>query len=569
MSLRPHPIAPVPEATARIARAAFPKGNPYLTLRDTLGTMFDDADFATLLPVCGQPSLPPWRLALVTIMQFRENLADRHAAEAVRARIDWKYLLGLALDDPGFDFSVLSEFRDRLLAGHAEHRLLDTLLVHCRAVGLLKPRGQQRTDATHVLAAVRALTRLELLGETLRATLNDLATVAPTWVQGIAPLAWYERYGKRIEDTRLPQAEAARTAYTEQVGSDGWLLLDTLDTAEVPKTLLDRASVATLRQVWQQHFERLPDDAGLPGASGLRRVRLKASPDTPRAAHQVESPYEVDARYRRKGGASWIGYSVHLSETCDPTTPHLLTHVHTTPATMHEAMCTATIQQALVDKDYAPQEHLVDAAYVDAELLVSSQTAHGITLRGPARPNVHWQTTVEGAYTLADFAVDWEHQQVRCPQGKTSARWTERVHKSKPPYIQVRFSQQACGACGARARCTQAKQAARSIQLHPQDQWEALQAARAWYASAEGQDVYKRRAGIEGTLAQGVRAFGLRRARYRGLQKTHLQHIAITAAINVERIVAWLEERPRATTRTSRFALLAPIDTLSASGESL
>jgi transposase len=138
-----------------------------------------------------------------------------------------------------------------------------------------------------------------------------------------------------------------------------------------------------------------------------------------------------------------------------------------------------------------------------------------------------------------------------------------------PPSIQVRFSQQDCGACSARARCTQAKQAARSIQLHPQDQWEALQTARAWYASAEGQAVYKRRAGIEGTLSQGVRAFGLHRARYRGLQKTHLQHLAITAAINVERIVAWLEERPRATTRTSRFALLAPVDTLPASGESL
>jgi transposase len=559
----------VPDDTARIARAAFPKGNPYLTLRDALGTIFQDEAFATLFPVCGQPGLPPWRLALVTIMQFRENLADRQAAEAVRARIDWKYLLGLELDDPGFDFSVLSEFRDRLLAGHAEHQLLDTLLVHCRTVGLLKVRGQQRTDATHVLAAVRALTRLELLGETFRATLNDLATVAPAWVQGIAPIPWYERYGKRIEDTRLPQVEAARTAYAEQVGRDGLLLLDILDAAEVPQALRDRASVATLRQVWQQHFDRLPNDGGSSGAPGPHHVRVKASQDTPRAAHQVESPYDVEARYSRKRGAPWVGYTVHLSETCDPTTVHLLTHVHTTPATVHEAMCTATIQQALVDKDCAPQEHLVDAAYVDAELLVSSQTAQGITLRGPARPNVNWQTKVEGAYTLADFAVDWEHQQVRCPQGKTSARWAERVHQSQPPYIQVRFSQHDCGVCGARARCTQAKQAARSIKLHPQEQWEALQAARAWYASAEGQEVYKRRAGIEGTLSQGVRAFGLRRTRYQGLQKTHLQHIAITAAINVERIVAWLEERPRATTRTSRFAALAPLATLPASGDYL
>ena len=122
MSLRPQPLEPVPEDTARVARAAFPKGNPYLPLRDQLGTIFQDEDFAALFPVCGQPGLSPWRLALVTLMQFRENLADRQAAEAVRARIDWKYLLGLELTDPGFNFSVLSEFRDRLLAGSAEER---------------------------------------------------------------------------------------------------------------------------------------------------------------------------------------------------------------------------------------------------------------------------------------------------------------------------------------------------------------------------------------------------------------------------------------------------------------
>src|SRR5215831_18222084 len=205
MSLHPHVITPVPEDTARVARAAFPKGHPSLTFRDALGTIFQDEDFAALFPAWGQPALPPWRLALVTLMQFRENLADRQAAEAVRARIDWKYLLSLELTDPGFDFSVLSEFRDRLLAGSAEELLLEKLLEQSRALGWLKPRAQQRTDSTHVLAAMRVLTRLELVAETLRAALNALATVAPTWLQGVAPLAWDERYGKRIEQTRLPQ----------------------------------------------------------------------------------------------------------------------------------------------------------------------------------------------------------------------------------------------------------------------------------------------------------------------------------------------------------------------------
>src|SRR4051794_3827443 len=199
MSLHPQqPLLPVPEQTARIARAAFPKGSPYLTLRDTLGTIFEDGHFADLYPKQGQPACPPWRLALITLMQFREGLSDRQAAEAVRARIDWKYLLGLELSDPGFDFSVLCAFRDRLLAGGAQERLLERVLEIARELGVLKARGRQRTDSTHVLAAVRTLNRLELVAETLRAALNATAAVAPDWLRTLAPSAWYERYGRRL-----------------------------------------------------------------------------------------------------------------------------------------------------------------------------------------------------------------------------------------------------------------------------------------------------------------------------------------------------------------------------------
>ena len=107
MSLRPQPVPPVPQETARIARAAFPAGNPYLTLRDEFGTIFSDEDFAHLYPTRGQPAEIPWRLALVTVLQFVEHLSDRQAADAVRGRIDWKYALGLELSDPGFDSTVL------------------------------------------------------------------------------------------------------------------------------------------------------------------------------------------------------------------------------------------------------------------------------------------------------------------------------------------------------------------------------------------------------------------------------------------------------------------------------
>jgi transposase len=277
MSLHPSIIAPVPDETARVAHAAFPKGHPSLTLRDALGTIFQDDDFAALFPAWGQPGLPPWRLALVTIMQFRENLADRQAAEAVRARIDWKYLLSLELTDPGVDFSVLSAFRDRLLAGSAEELLLDKLLERCRALGLLKARGPQRTDSTHVLAAIRVLNRLELVAETLRAALNAVATVAPAWLQAVTPLAWYERSSRRIEESRLPKDKAAREAYAQMVGEDGFLFLDALDTPETPEELRALPSIEALRRTWQRHYERTVDEAMAAGGGAQRRVRFKTN----------------------------------------------------------------------------------------------------------------------------------------------------------------------------------------------------------------------------------------------------------------------------------------------------
>jgi transposase len=273
----PHIVEPVPEETARVAHAAFPKGHPYLTFRDALGTIFQDEDFTALFPAWGQPGLPPWRLALVTIMQFRENLADRQAAEAVRARIDWKYLLSLELTDPGFDFSVLSEFRDRLLAGSAAELLLDTLLERCRALGLLKARGQQRTDSTHVLAAIRVLNRLELVAETLRAALNAVATVAPAWLQAVTPLAWYERYSRRIEESRLPKDTAAREAYAQMVGEDGFHFLDALEAPDAPQEARELPVIATLRRTWQRHYDRTVDERAGAAGGATHRVRFKAT----------------------------------------------------------------------------------------------------------------------------------------------------------------------------------------------------------------------------------------------------------------------------------------------------
>ena len=221
MGLQPQPSTPVPPQTRQVAQAAFPHGNRYLQLRDTLGTLYTDALFADLFPQRGQAAQAPWQLAVVTPLQFAGNFSGRQAADAVRSRIDWKYLLGLELTDAGFDFSILSEFRQRLVVGKAEERLLNHLLVCCQDHNWLKAGGKQRTDSTHVLARIRAMNRLECVGETMRFTLNSLAVLLPDWLASHLQPEWAARYGPRAEEYRLPHTKPQRVAHAQQVGQDG------------------------------------------------------------------------------------------------------------------------------------------------------------------------------------------------------------------------------------------------------------------------------------------------------------------------------------------------------------
>ena len=210
MCLHPRPVDPVPEQTARVARAAFLNGNPYMRMRDKLGTIFEDDQFVRLFPERGKPAFSPWRLALATIMQFSEDLSDRQAVDAVRSRIDWKYALSLELEDPGFDASVLCEFRTRLLDNGDEHLLFDALLERFREMGLVKARGRQRTDSTHVLACARNLQRLELVGEAMRRALNAMAVAVPGWLRRCARPEWAARYARPFDDRWLPKGKEER-----------------------------------------------------------------------------------------------------------------------------------------------------------------------------------------------------------------------------------------------------------------------------------------------------------------------------------------------------------------------
>jgi transposase len=244
-----------------VAHAAFATGNAYLRMRDELERLVDDDDLAHLFPRRGQPAERPWRLALITIFQFAEDLSDRQAADAVRARIDWKYALGLELENPGFDHTVLSEFRGRLVESNAERLLLDVLLERFRRLGLLKAHGRQRTDSSHVLAAVRALNRLELVRETFRHTLDVLATAVPAWLQDHARPEWVERYAGRSDEWRLPKSKDEQRQAAETIGTDDHRLLSAIYADGAPAWLKAVPAVETLRRVWVQNY--LPTETGV------------------------------------------------------------------------------------------------------------------------------------------------------------------------------------------------------------------------------------------------------------------------------------------------------------------
>jgi transposase len=454
--------------------------------------------------------------------------------------------LGLPLTDRGFHHSVLSEFRTRLIQGSMEEHILDKLLGHFQQHGLLKARGQQRTDSTHVLAAIRAMTRLECVGETLRCALNALAVAAPEWTRAHTPADWVDRYAPRMEDYHLPSSQAEREQLACQIGEDGRALLQAIYAASAPAWLRQLPAIEILRQVWLQNY--------LVTAAG--QLHWRQSGNLPPAARFISSPYDADARYSKKRSTSWVGYKVHLTETCDELAPRIITHVETTAAPISDDTVTPIIHAALQEKGLLPSIHTVDTGYVDAELLVSSAQDYGVELVGPTRQDYRWQAQQGEGFAAQDFQIDWEQQEATCPGGHTSQSWTPAVDKRENPVIKIKFSTRDCRPCPLRSQCTRAKSARRTITVRPEAQHKALLAARAQEQTERFADTYAQRAGVEGTVSQGVRVSGLRRSRYLGLAKTHLQHILTAAALNLMRVICWLAGEPLAPTRQSTFAQL-------------
>ena len=412
--------------------------------------------------------------------------------------------------------------------------------------GWLKARGRQRTDSTHVLGKIRALNRVLCVWETMRAALNSLAVVAPDWLLAHSQQEWVDLYGPRSEDSRTPEGEAERLAFVEGIGQDGAALLTALFDPTAPEWLHHVPAVEILRKVWVQNYQWTDETVG-----------WRSSENIPPASLYIGTPYDEEAHYAKKRSTKWVGYKVHLTETCEPHLPFVVTHVETTSAPVSDDAMTATIHAELDRKQLLPSEHLVDTGYVDAELLVESQRDYHIDLVGPTRRNYQWQAKEQKGFDADHFLIDWEKQQATCPEGHTSSSWTPAIDNRKNEVIKIKFSTTDCQVCPSRSLCTQSiRYTRRTVTIRPQEQYQALKQRRKQEETKEFKQAYAKRAGIEGTISQGVRVMGLRRSRYIGQEKTHLQHVAIAAALNIVRSMAWLSGVPRAQTRRSAFVRL-------------
>ncbi|MGC1210417.1 MAG: IS1182 family transposase [Micromonospora sp.] len=563
MSLQPRPLAQVPEQTMLVARAAFPKGSLPMSVRDQLGEVFCDERFAAAFGVRGAPATSPAVLALVTALQYAEGLTDRQAAQMVVRAIDWKYCLGLELTDTGFDFSVLSKFRARLVEHGLERAAFDLLLQALTDRGLVGAGGKARTDSTHVISAVRDLNRLELAGETVRAALEVLAVTAGDWLATVIDIGeWAQRYGARVDSWRLPSSQAKRDRLAQVYGTDAVSLLRAVWSPTAPAWLAQLPAIETLRQVLVQNYHISVD------ARGREVIKQRQADDEglPPARTRITSPYDLNTRWAAKGeDLFWNGYKVHLTETChagdDPpaddtaTAPNLIINVATTEATVPDVKATTGIHADLAEHGLLPDEHYLDAGYPSAETITTALDTYGVRMITPASQDTSPQARAGLGFAKNAFTIDWTLRQVTCPQGNTSLNWSPASQRGTDVIV-VKFGADTCDPCPARAQCTTSQRGRRQLTLRPQELHEALTRNRAQQDSKDWQHTYALRAGVEGTISQAIAITGIRNARYRGLPKTRLQHAFTAIALNLIRLDAWWNGQPLDRTRTSHLTRL-------------
>jgi hypothetical protein len=468
---------------------------------------------------------------------------------------------------------VLSKFRTRLVEHGLEEQVFATMLTVLVDKGLVSAGGKQRTDSTHVISAVRDLNRLELAGESVRACLEALTVAAPSWVAQVVDLAeWAHRYGPRVDSWRLPTSAAKRDRLATVYGSDAVALLRAVLAPSAPVWLRELPAVQTMRMTLVQNYHITTDGRG-------REVIRRREADTdglPPARARLTSPYDTDARWAAKGeDLFWNGFKVHLTETCDddddepeaPTgqdepedrkapTPNLITNVATTSSTTPDVKATTPIHHQLHDHHLLPAEHYLDSGYPSADTITTAAHTFGVTLVTPALLDHSPQARAGSGFDKTAFTIDFDTRQVTCPQGNSSANWSP-TNQRGTQVIVVKFATDTCRPCPVRTQCTTVKRGGRQLTFYPRDMHHALTQARTQQSTNDWQDKYKLRAGVEGTIHQAVTITGIRHARYRGLAKTHLQHVFSAIALNLTRLHAWWTGNPLQRGRTSRLERLA------------
>ncbi len=466
----------------------------------------------------GRPAIDPVLLCGVTLLQFMEKAADRSATEQVVYHLGWKYALDLELDYDGFHSTVLVYFRDRLEKKKAERMIFDGILKLLVELGLVKKKGKQRLDSTHIVGYVKAMSYLECAMETLRLAVEDLEHEVGKKKR---PEFWdrlWELYVQSKLDWRLSKTEHDRRY--RQCGQHMRELLEWLDRND--SKLREREAVKLLRRVFEEHFEV---------------VEGKLEPATKRPPRAVQNPHDPDAHYADKRTKQWTGYKVHVAESVDPQQPikkkgepaeHFITEILTTEAAQDEmAGLTETLKREQQHHEITPQAMYTDAGYVTENTLTQAEQ-NGIELLGPTRPDPH-----KGAYNSDAFHVDIDKRQAVCPQGKLSTQCS-RIKDSYmgTEYYRIEWGNQ-CDSCPVQNQCTRSKSGRRTLVVGLRHDL-VEQRRREMKQSGFSKSMHPRN-GIEGTHSELVRGHGLRRTKYRGLSRVGLSHYLMGAACNVKR----------------------------------
>lgn len=510
MSLQAKDRDEIPADTAALGHKLLNANHPYRLIGDRLAELIRDEDFRSLYTPIGGPAISPALLALVTVFQMMEKLPDRLAAEAVVLRIDWKYALHLPLDYEGFHYTNLEHFRQRLIAHQAEYVVFDRLLSKLLELGLIRRRGKQRTDSSHVLGLVARLSRLELVRETLRVSLEAIRKLDQRWLERIVPEAMLDKYLQRRNDFNLSKQQVA--SELRQTGADGWWWQRQLEMGPVEWQQLPETE--TLRTVWKQQFE--PDEHGDYGGP---RSKLEGH-------GLLNSPHEPEVRYRAKRGKPWLGYMAQVTETAEAKgDPNFITDAAATDGQIDDSTALPAIQDRLAQRNLTPQQQLVDQNYLSGLLVVMSQQK-ATALVGPIL--APWGPP---GFRLDDFQIDWTTRRATCPAGQVSGPASANRQRDGSIEYQFRFGK-VCAACPHRTPCTTAK-GGRTLnysEYHPE-----VARRRAEMETAEFRQLMKLRSPVEGTLSQLLR-MGARQARYRGLQRVNLQLVFTAVAVNLRRL---------------------------------